>query len=78
MALKIVDLPLPERPIITKISPGYTSKLASKAPMVAPVSLSTSALLLPARRISSACLARRPKITEQFSTRMVGSPPSFL
>ncbi len=46
--------------------------------MVDPVVLSTSALLLPERRISRACLARRPKTTEQFSTRMIGSWPSIL
>src|SRR4028118_7539 len=46
--------------------------------MVDPVALSTSALLLPERRISRACLARRPKTTEQFSTRMIGSRPSIL
>src|SRR5215210_2485365 len=43
--------------------------------MVEPVSFSTSALLFPERRISSACLALRPKTTEQSSTRMIGSPP---
>src|SRR5215212_350351 len=41
--------------------------------MVEPVSLSTSALLLPERLISSACWVRRPKTTEQPSTRMIGS-----
>jgi hypothetical protein len=46
--------------------------------MVDPVALSTSALLLPERRISRACLARRPKTTEQFSTRIIGSWPSIL
>ena len=40
-------------------------------------SFSTSALLFPERRISRACRARRPKTTEQFSTRMIGSWPSI-
>jgi hypothetical protein len=75
MARNIVDFPLPERPMITKISPLFTSKLLSKAPMVEPVALSTSALLLPERFISSACWARLPKTTEQFSTRMTCSRP---
>src|SRR5215218_8211558 len=72
---KSVDLPLPESPMTTKISPGTTSKVASKTPMVDPVSLSTSALVFPERRISSACLARRPKTTEQSSTLMITSRP---
>ena len=55
MARKIVDFPLPESPMITKISPFETSKVTSYAPIVAPVAFSTSALLFPARRISKAC-----------------------
>jgi hypothetical protein len=34
-------------------------------------------LLFPERHISKACLARRPKTTEHFSTRMIGSWPSI-
>src|SRR5918911_4792804 len=72
-----VDLPLPESPMTTKISPLFTSKLASKTPIVAPVSCSSSALLLPARRRSSASSARRPKTFETCSTRMIASLSSM-
>src|SRR5919204_5236345 len=72
-----VDFPLPESPMTTKISPLFTSKLASKTPIVAPVSCSSSALLLPARRSASACSARRPKTFETCSTRMIASLSSI-
>src|SRR5919204_5833646 len=72
-----VDFPLPESPMTTKISPLFTSKLASKTPIVAPVSCSSSALLLPARRSASACSARRPKTFETCSTRMIASLSSM-
>src|SRR3954451_22134569 len=68
-----VDFPLPESPMTTKIAPLFTSKLASKTPIVAPVSCSSSALLLPARRSARACSARRPKTFETCSTRMITS-----
>ncbi len=44
----MVDLPEPDSPMITKISPRMTEKLASKTPMTWPVFSNTSALEAPA------------------------------
>jgi hypothetical protein len=55
----IVDLPDPERPMMTKISPGATVKLASMTAAV-PAS-ATCVRLSPAARRRAACLGFFPK-----------------
>ena len=57
-----VDLPEPDRPMITKISPALMSKLALWTPTKAPVSAWISDFVFPARTILSASSVFSPKI----------------
>ena len=59
---RVVDLPEPESPIITKISPVLIEKSARSTPTVAPVAFKISGLVLPAFNISFARFTRLPKI----------------
>ena len=58
----MVDLPEPDRPMITKISPLRTWKLASLTPTVTPSFLNTSSLVAPAYSMSKAGLGSSEKI----------------
>ena len=49
-----VDLPEPERPITTQISPGATARLASRTATVTPQSAATCATAVPASRAARA------------------------
>src|SRR5690606_28297315 len=62
-----VDLPEPDRPMTTKVSPGCTSKEASMTAAV-PMGL-TSSRLAPARSRLTASWDRRPKTLYTFSAR---------
>jgi len=75
-----VDLPDPESPISTLISPSLTVRLAPVAPSTQPVLLRMSERCSPARAIASASLVLLPKMMSTFlnSTAVVISlpPPS--
>ncbi len=71
-----VDLPEPERPMRTNISPFLTSKETSYRPTLLEVMLWTSSLLFPSLRSASASSGRLPKIFERFLTRIIISLPS--
>jgi hypothetical protein len=61
MHLMSVDLPEPDKPITTKVSPLATSKDTSRTPTVHPVSVSTSALVAPVAHSSMARCGCCPK-----------------
>ncbi len=63
-----VDLPEPERPMSTKISPSRTEKLASRTPTTLPVCWKICSLSLPARSSSRACSGRLPKTLKRLLT----------
>ena len=56
-----VDLPEPDRPMTTKISPSCTAKLASLTPSVWPVRSKMAALSRPSRTRCIASCGRSPK-----------------
>ncbi|UWN51209.1 hypothetical protein ASALC70_03434 [Alcanivorax sp. ALC70] len=58
----MVDLPEPDSPMTTKISPSRMSKLASETPTVIPVFSKISSFPKPLRTISSARFGWGPKI----------------
>ncbi len=66
-----VDLPDPESPIITQISPGAMARLAPATPTMTPSSAASSSRLAPAsRRASAACTARSPRRPRSRGNRM--------
>ena len=66
----MVDFPEPDRPMMTKISPRFTVKLASITAAV-PAS-ATSARVWPARRRRTASLGARPKTLKRFRASRTG------
>ncbi|CKF62363.1 Uncharacterised protein [Bacillus paranthracis] len=64
-----VDFPLPDNPIITKISPVYTSNVAFFTPTFIPVSFKISDLLFPSFNKVSALCGCFPNTFVTFSTR---------
>src|SRR5690625_4859972 len=67
-----VDLPDPDRPITTQISPGSTLKLASMTAAVSPLSRNSS-LVCPCRSASTPRWGRRPKILYRPSAWIAGT-----
>ena len=63
-----VDLPLPDRPMTTTISPSSTSKLALFTPTPSPVFFRISSLDLPSLRSGRAFSGCAPKTLKRFST----------
>ncbi len=68
----IVDLPLPDSPMTTKISPRVTSKLTRFSATTAPVPARISALSSPASSRSSASRSRWPKTRVTLPTSTSG------
>ena len=62
-----VDLPEPDKPMTTKISPASMVKVASNTPIELPVRSRISCLLQPWRTSSSACCGASPKILNTWS-----------
>ena len=67
-----VDLPLPDRPMTTMISPSCTSKLASATPTPHPVWTRISALDVPFSSIGMARSGWCPKILYKLLMRILG------
>jgi len=68
-----VDLPEPDRPISTKISPSRTSNDTSCRPTTCPVRLNTSSFVAPAAIMSSACYGLLPNTLHRPSTTTLGA-----
>ena len=66
-----VDLPEPDKPMITKISPASMVKLASNTPIDWPVCSTISVLERPSRASAKACCGLSPKTLKTFSMWMV-------
>lgn len=66
-----VDLPLPDKPIITKISPCSTENEAWLTPTVHPVSFRMASLDLPSFSSFNACFVFFPNTFVNFSTWMI-------
>ena len=66
----IVDLPLPDRPMTTRISPSATSKLTWLRPTAVPVRASTAARSSPASSIARASALRSPNTLVTSCTSM--------
>ncbi len=56
-----LDLPLPDRPMTTRISPSWTSKLTSATPTACPVFSKMACLVSPWRNNAWACSGESPK-----------------
>ena len=69
-----VDLPEPERPMITKTSPGATSKETSLTPTTQPVFSLRSARDSSASGVPRTLSELRPKIFQRFFTERAASP----
>ncbi len=67
-------LPLPDRPITTKVSPRATEKLTSRTPTVQPVAASTSLRLAPSWAIAIASAGRGPNTFHTLRTSTAGVP----
>jgi hypothetical protein len=69
-----VDLPLPERPMITKNSPRFSRNDTSSTPTTWPVASRMASLLWPCWRSSRADVGLGPKILLRCSARITVSP----
>ncbi|MNZ93654.1 hypothetical protein D3C78_1127300 [compost metagenome] len=69
----MVDLPEPDSPMMTKISPRLTEKLASNTPTTCPVFWKISFLSAPLRNISIASSGRGPNTLKMFFTERISS-----
>lgn len=67
-----VDLPEPERPMSTKISPSLTSKETLCTPTICPVRAKTSSFVAPPASMSIACLGLLPNTLHSPSTTTFG------